>query len=115
MNNIHITMNNKFVTFLLSTILFFFPIHLLYVFIKNILYDFKVLKPVKTDAMVISVGNVALGGTGKTPTTISIANFLQKRGFSVGIVSRGHGRKNESNSFLVKDQHWVNVEMRLFY
>ena len=106
MNNIHTTMNSKFVTFLLSTILFFFPIHLLYVFIKNILYDFKILKPVKTDAMVISVGNVALGGTGKTPTTISIANFLQKKGFSVGIVSRGHGRKNESNSFLVKDQHW---------
>ena len=56
--------------------------------------------------MVISVGNVALGGTGKTPTTISIANFLQKRGFSVGIVSRGHGRKNESNNFLATDQHW---------
>lgn len=106
MNNKHKIMNSKFIKFLLSTILFFFPIHILYVFIKNILYDFKILKPVKTDAMVISVGNVALGGTGKTPTTISIANFLQKRGFSVGIVSRGHGRKNETNNFLVKDQHW---------
>jgi len=106
MNNTHTIMNSKFITFLFSTILFFFPIHLFYVFIKNILYDFKILKPVKTGAIVISVGNVALGGTGKTPTTISIANFLQKRGFSVGIVSRGHGRKNESNNFLATDQHW---------
>ena len=106
MNNKHKIMNSKFIKFLLSTILFFFPIHIFYVFIKNILYDFKILKPVKTDAMVISVGNVALGGTGKTPTTISIANFLQKRGFSVGIVSRGYGRKNETNNFLVEDQHW---------
>ena len=74
-------MNNKIITSLASVLLFIFPIHLLYIIIKNLLYDFKVIKPVKISSTVISVGNVSLGGTGKTPITISIANFLQKKRF----------------------------------
>lgn len=106
MKGVDITMNNKIITFLLPSILYVFPIHVLYIFFKNFLYDFKLIKPVKINSKVISIGNVSLGGTGKTPTTISIANFLQKKGFSVGIVSRGHGRRNGSESFLVDNQHW---------
>ena len=106
MNKIDISINNKFLSYILSALLFVFPIHLVFIFLKNLLYDFKIIKPVKINSTVISVGNVALVGTGKTPTTISIANFLQKKGFTIGIVSRGHGRKNGSKSFLVEDQHW---------
>ena len=106
MNNIHITMNNKLLTHALSALLFVFPIHLIFIFLKNFLYDFGVLKGEKVDAKVISVGNIALGGTGKTPTTIAIANFLEKNGYTVGIVTRGHGRENISNSFLLKNQSW---------
>lgn len=100
-------MNNKIITSLVTVLLFFFPIHLLFIIIKNLLYDFKVIKPVKISSTVISVGNVSLGGTGKTPITISIANFLQKKGFKVGVVSRGYGRKKSSNSFLIDNQHWT--------
>ena len=99
-------MNNKLITYALSTLLFVFPVHLFFIFLKNLLYDFGVLKGKKIDAKVISVGNIALGGTGKTPTTIAIANFLEKNGYSVGIVTRGHGRENISNSFLLKNQSW---------
>ena len=106
MNNIHITMNNKFLTYTLSALLFVFPVHLVFIFLKNLLYDFGVLKGEKVEAKVISIGNIALGGTGKTPTTIAIANFLEKNGYSVGIVSRGHGRENISNNFLLKNQSW---------
>ena len=106
MNNIHITMNNKLLTYTLSALLFVFPVHLVFIFLKNLLYDFGVLKGEKVGAKVISIGNIALGGTGKTPTTIAIANFLEKNGYSVGIVSRGHGRENISNNFLLKNQSW---------
>jgi len=106
MNNIHITMNNKLLTYTLSALLFVFPVHLVFIFLKNLLYDFGVLKGEKVGAKVISIGNIALGGTGKTPTTIAIANFLEKNGYNVGIVSRGHGRENISNNFLLKNQSW---------
>ena len=106
MNNIQITMNNKIFTYILSALLFVFPVHLVFIFLKNLLYDWEILKPRKVHAKVISVGNISLGGTGKTPTTIAIANFLERRGYSVGIVTRGHGRKNISASFLLQKQSW---------
>jgi len=99
-------MNNKLLTYALSALLFVFPVHLVFIFLKNLLYDFGVLKGKRIGAKVISVGNIALGGTGKTPTTIAIANFLEKNGYSVGIVTRGHGRENISNSFFLKNQSW---------
>ena len=106
MNKIHTTMNNKFFTYILSALLFVFPIHLLFIFLKNFLYDLEIFKARKVDAKVVSIGNIALGGTGKTPTTIAIANFLEKKGYAVGIVTRGHGRENISNSFLLKGHGW---------
>ena len=106
MNNIHVTLNNKFLTYLLSAFLFVFPIHLVFIFFKNLLYDLKIFKAKKINAKVVSIGNISLGGTGKTPTTIAIASFLERKGYSVGIVTRGHGRDNVSNSFLLKDQDW---------
>ena len=42
-------------------------------------------------APVIVVGNITVGGTGKTPLVIWLAEALRQRGFSVGIVSRGYG------------------------
>lgn len=107
MNKIHIILNNKILTVLLSALLFVFPVHLLFIFIKNLLYDMGAIHPTKINAKIISVGNVLLGGTGKTPTTIAIASFLQKKGFKVGIVTRGHGRKDESTSFLLQNHHWT--------
>jgi tetraacyldisaccharide 4'-kinase len=51
------------------------------------------LKPIqKVDALVLVVGNVIVGGAGKTPTVISIVKHLQARGLQVGVISRGYGR-----------------------
>jgi subfamily B ATP-binding cassette protein MsbA len=40
---------------------------------------------------VIIVGNITLGGTGKSPLVLAIADYLQRQGFTPGIVSRGYG------------------------
>ena len=57
-------------------------------------------RPVKVNVPVISVGNVTVGGTGKTPTVACLAEHLMNDGFQVGIVSSGYGRANRDLSFV---------------
>ncbi len=52
---------------------------------------------------VVSIGNITTGGTGKTPMTLYLAEEWQKRGYKVGIVSRGYRRKNKTPLVLVTD------------
>jgi len=61
---------------------------------RNLLYDRRWL-PIKHPALkVISVGNLTVGGTGKTPMVLWLAQALQHRGRQVGILTRGYGGKN---------------------
>jgi tetraacyldisaccharide 4'-kinase len=56
------------------------------------LYRSGVLTTLRLDHPVISVGNLTLGGTGKTPLVIALAESLRDRGFQPVILSRGYGR-----------------------
>ena len=47
--------------------------------------------PPPEGVQVVSVGNLAVGGTGKTPVTIVLAAALRRRGLPVAVVTRGHG------------------------
>jgi len=51
----------------------------------------------------ISVGNLTLGGNGKTPFTLFLARRLRARGYQIAIVSRGYGRDGKSGPVLVAD------------
>lgn len=57
------------------------------------LYDMGLLASARLDAAVISVGNLSVGGTGKTPMVVWLAGELERRGRKVGLVSRGYRRK----------------------
>ena len=70
-----------------------FLIYLLIVTIRNYLYDIKIFKSIKLPCKIISIGNITVGGTGKTPMVIAIAKFLQQQNKTVAILSRGYGRK----------------------
>jgi tetraacyldisaccharide 4'-kinase len=48
-------------------------------------------RPADLTAPVIVIGNISLGGTGKTPLLITLSQELQKQGFKPGIISRGYG------------------------
>ena len=47
---------------------------------------------------VIVVGNVMVGGVGKTPITIALVQHLTAQGWSVGVLSRGYGRQTSSGT-----------------
>ncbi|MBI3545514.1 MAG: tetraacyldisaccharide 4'-kinase [Gammaproteobacteria bacterium] len=55
------------------------------------LYRFGIFPTVKLNAPVIVVGNISVGGTGKTPLVIWLADFLRQQGMHPGIVLRGYG------------------------
>ena len=58
--------------------------------VRNFLYKIKVLNVKKIDIPVVIVGNITVGGTGKTPFIIELANRLIQKKIKVGIVSRGY-------------------------
>jgi tetraacyldisaccharide 4'-kinase len=62
------------------------------------LYRHGVLVAVCLPVPVIVVGNIAVGGTGKTPLVAALAAALSARGFRPGCVSRGYGRREEAGA-----------------
>ncbi len=62
--------------------------------IRNLLFDIHVLRSVSFPKLVISVGNLSFGGTGKTPHIEYLIRLLQPHGL-VATLSRGYGRKGK--------------------
>lgn len=61
-------------------------------YVRNRLFDWHILKSVSFNIPVISIGNIAVGGTGKTPHTEYIISLLSKN-YKIAMLSRGYKRK----------------------
>lgn len=66
----------------------------LLVFIRQYLYCKGFLTVYRARVPVIVIGNITVGGTGKTPLIIAIAKYLTEKGYTPAIVSRGYGAHN---------------------
>ena len=63
---------------------------------RNFLFFLNWRRRLALGRPVISVGNLTVGGTGKTPSCVWLARALEKRGLKVGIVTRGYGGKRSA-------------------
>ena len=80
----------KLIRFLLRVISVFYS---LIIELRNIWFDWKILRSYKVDATVISIGNLTAGGTGKTPIVMWLCNLLAEKNIKTAIVSRGYKSK----------------------
>jgi len=71
--------------------------------LRNALYDAGRLPSHHLPCLVISIGNVTVGGTGKTPLTSHVAALLRDSGYRVGVASRGYRRRGARSPLLVSD------------
>jgi len=78
----------KFLLYLLS---------LIYGLIVKILAFYYRIRAYKLNCKVISIGNITLGGTGKTPFVQILAEYLYERGHRIAIISRGYKRKTRDD------------------
>jgi len=71
--------------------------------IRNALYRLKIFKQKRLQCKVVSIGNIAVGGTGKTPMTIYLAEKLTELGYKVVVVSRGYKGKLEKKGGIISN------------
>lgn len=67
------------------------------------LYTKEIRKRRSLPCLVISVGNITVGGTGKTPMTMYMARLMQDMGYKVAVVSRGYKGRAEKKGAVVSD------------
>jgi tetraacyldisaccharide 4'-kinase len=79
-------------------------IYQLIIALRILCYRIGLFKRYHLPVPVIVVGNITVGGTGKTPTVIWLAKQLQQAGYQPGIISRGYGGKAE------KYPQWVEAD-----
>ena len=82
----------------MSLKLFFWPFSLIYFFvlkIRHFLFDYGILRSDKASVKTICIGNLTMGGSGKTPMINYLSSILKKN-YSIAILSRGYGRRSSA-------------------
>jgi tetraacyldisaccharide 4'-kinase len=88
------------------------PLALVYALAQRLragMYRAGMLKTRRLPRPVVSVGNITVGGTGKTPVTALIARLLLERGVKVAVLSRGYGGTLEGTTAIVSDGREILV------
>lgn len=80
------------------------PVSMIYldvIRLRRFLYRKGILNSTRLPVPVIIVGNITVGGTGKTPLVIWMSRFLLERGFKPGVISRGYAGKSQKQAVTV--------------
>jgi tetraacyldisaccharide 4'-kinase len=102
-------MKNRSITDLLKFLLFpFAALYGLVVFFRNVCYDLNIFKSKSFDIPVIAVGNLSVGGTGKSPQVEYLIKLL-KKDYKIAVLSRGY--KRQSEGFLLANKNTVMAEL----
>ena len=89
-----------------------YPFHiLLNLFIKTRIFFYKagILKSIRVNVPVIIVGNITVGGTGKSPLVIYLAEQFTALGLNVGVLSRGYGGRAKQYPMEVHQNSEISV------
>ena len=78
--------------------------------IRNTCYQKGVLRTRRLPCSVVSIGNITLGGTGKTPMSIYVASAFREMGLRVAILSRGYRGTAERSGGIVSDGETVRMD-----
>jgi tetraacyldisaccharide 4'-kinase len=76
-------------------------------------YRYKLLPTRRLPCKVISVGNITVGGTGKTPMTIHVAGEIKRAGYQVAVISRGYKGGAEKHGGIVSDGRTLCMDAEL--
>ena len=79
---------------------------------RSALYRKGFFKSFSLGAPTVSIGNITVGGTGKTPLVAFVAEFLAERGEKVCILTRGYKRENPGQRIVVSDAERVLADVR---
>jgi tetraacyldisaccharide 4'-kinase len=82
--------------FIACLLLPFSAIFFLIIFFRRILYRLGIFQSTILPVPVIVVGNIFIGGTGKTPLVIWLVSALRAHGYSPGVISRGYGARADA-------------------
>jgi len=92
------------ISFFTKVIMFpFSVVYGLFIIFRNLLFDIKYFKPKKFKKRIISVGNLIMGGSGKTPLVEYLVEILLKKKNNISIISRGYKRKT-SGMIILSDR-----------
>jgi lipid-A-disaccharide kinase (EC 2.7.1.130) len=80
----------------------------LIVFFRNKFFDWGILKQEEFDIPVICIGNITVGGTGKTPHTEYVIRLLKDK-YRVGVLSRGYKRRTKG--FVLADDNTTSKDI----
>ena len=77
--------------------------------IRNTLYDWNIIKSKSYSIPIICVGNLSVGGTGKTPHIEYLVRLLQRQGWHIAILSRGY--KRATNGYILATENSTSREI----
>ena len=80
---------------------------------NNFLFNCRLRKIHQLPRPVISIGNITLGGTGKTPFTAWLAEYFQSKGFAPALISRGYHSQRQPGDTILQNDEARELALRL--